>query len=81
MGFGANIPQLALREAEFLADLSHPNIIKLEGFVEDLSNEMIWLVLPWEEYGTLRDFIASADWDVPERIALVRSCYFGLTLR
>ncbi|KIO23111.1 hypothetical protein M407DRAFT_56824, partial [Tulasnella calospora MUT 4182] len=59
------------REAEFLIGLSHENIIKLEGFVEDVSKNMIWLVFPWEENGTLKDFIASAKWEIPERISLL----------
>ncbi|KAG8901230.1 hypothetical protein FRC00_008341 [Tulasnella sp. 408] len=35
-----------LREAEFLVRLSHENVIKLEGFVEDASKGLIWLVFP-----------------------------------
>lgn len=67
---------MTLREAEFLVGLSHENIIKLEGFVEDVSKEVIWLVFPWGENGTLKDFIASAEWEIPERIWLVRSRSF-----
>ncbi|KAG9023742.1 hypothetical protein FS837_005644, partial [Tulasnella sp. UAMH 9824] len=62
---------LTLREAEFLVQLSHENIIELEGFVEDVSNNMIWLVFPWEANGNLKDFIASADWEIPERVWLI----------
>ncbi|KIO25825.1 hypothetical protein M407DRAFT_51872, partial [Tulasnella calospora MUT 4182] len=51
----------ALRESEFLVKLSHPNIVKLEGFVEDLSAQKAWLIFPWEEYGNLRDFLASGE--------------------
>ncbi|KIO22376.1 hypothetical protein M407DRAFT_51407, partial [Tulasnella calospora MUT 4182] len=47
------------REAEFLVRISHPNIIQLNGFVEDVSKNMIWLVFPWEANGSLSDFIAS----------------------
>lgn len=72
-------PQLTLREAGFLVELSHPNIITLEGLVESVSNNMIWLVFPWEEQGNMRDFIASEDWEIPERISLVRSSYFSST--
>ncbi|KAG9026763.1 hypothetical protein FS837_004513, partial [Tulasnella sp. UAMH 9824] len=62
---------LTLREAEFLVKLSHENVIKLEGFVEDVSEGMIWLVFPWQENGTLKDFVASHEWEIPERVALI----------
>ncbi|KIO21758.1 hypothetical protein M407DRAFT_80000, partial [Tulasnella calospora MUT 4182] len=67
-----------LREAGFLVKLSHPNIIKLDGFVEDISKDMIWLVFPWEEHGSLRDFVASADWEIPERIWLISDVAEGV---
>ncbi|KIO17633.1 hypothetical protein M407DRAFT_32674 [Tulasnella calospora MUT 4182] len=69
---------LTLREAEFLVKLSHENIIKLEGFVEDVSKEMIWLVFPWEDNGTLKDFVAAADWEIPERISLLNDVARGV---
>ncbi|KIO23343.1 hypothetical protein M407DRAFT_27187 [Tulasnella calospora MUT 4182] len=62
---------LALREAGFLTELDHPNIVKLEGFVEDLAKNRVWLVFPWEENGNLKDFAASQDWEIPERIWLI----------
>ncbi|KIO23007.1 hypothetical protein M407DRAFT_44639, partial [Tulasnella calospora MUT 4182] len=71
-------PQLTLREAEFLVKLSHENIIKLEGFVEGVSRNMIWLVFPWEENGTLKHFIASAEWEIPERIWLIDDVARGI---
>ncbi|KIO16409.1 hypothetical protein M407DRAFT_45269, partial [Tulasnella calospora MUT 4182] len=61
----------ALREAGFLVKLRHQNIVKLEGFVEDLFNSRVWLVFPWEENGNLKDFAASQDWEIPERIWLI----------
>lgn len=70
--------QLALREAEFLVELSHPNIVSLKGFVEDVPADIIWLVFSWEDNGNLREFIASRVWEVPERIWLVRSRYSSL---
>ncbi|KIO17474.1 hypothetical protein M407DRAFT_32861 [Tulasnella calospora MUT 4182] len=69
---------LALRESEFLVKLSHPNIVKLEGFVEDLSARKVWLIFPWEEYGNLRDYLASGELEVPERISLIRDVTLGL---
>ncbi|KIO33114.1 hypothetical protein M407DRAFT_43621, partial [Tulasnella calospora MUT 4182] len=59
------------REAGFLVKLSHLNIVGLEGFVEDVSEGIIWLVFSWEANGNLRDFIASQDWEIPERIRLI----------
>ncbi|KAG9041189.1 hypothetical protein FS837_012632 [Tulasnella sp. UAMH 9824] len=67
----ARILGLALREAEFLVKLSHGNVIKLEGILEDASKGVFWLVFPWEENGTLKDFVASHDWEIPERIWLI----------
>ncbi|KIO33790.1 hypothetical protein M407DRAFT_17396 [Tulasnella calospora MUT 4182] len=62
---------LALREAGILVELSHKNVIELEGLVEDLSGGRIWLIFPWEEHGNLKDFVASQDWEIPERISLI----------
>lgn len=62
---------LALREAEFLLNLHHGNIIELHGFMEDILNDQICLVFPWAENGNLRDFVALVEWEVPERMWLV----------
>ncbi|KAG9027935.1 hypothetical protein FS837_004024 [Tulasnella sp. UAMH 9824] len=70
--------KLAIREAEFLVKHSHENIIKLRGFVEDVSKNMMWLIFPWEENGNLRQFIASAEWSIPERIWLLRDVASGM---
>ncbi|KIO21835.1 hypothetical protein M407DRAFT_79907, partial [Tulasnella calospora MUT 4182] len=67
-----------LREAEFLVDLGHESIIELVGFVEDVSKDMIWLVFPWEDNGNLKGFIASADWEIPERISLINDVARGV---
>ncbi|KIO28948.1 hypothetical protein M407DRAFT_21854 [Tulasnella calospora MUT 4182] len=77
-GDKARILGLTLREAGFLVKLSRRNIIKLDGFVEDISKNVIWLVFPWEENGSLRDFVASADWEIPERISLIRDVARGV---
>lgn len=53
--------------------LSHPNIIEVLGFVEDLQNKVAWIVSPWEANGNVREFLRSGDWEIPERISLV-SC-------
>lgn len=57
---------------EFLIELEHGNIVGVTGFVEELPKNIVWLVLPWEENGNLRDFLASENWQIPERISLVR---------
>ncbi|KAG9045606.1 hypothetical protein FS837_006026, partial [Tulasnella sp. UAMH 9824] len=75
----ARILKSTLREAEFLVELSHPNIITLNGFVEDTPNNIIWLVFPWVDNGSLSDFVASADWEIPERISLISDVADGVT--
>ncbi|KAG8928715.1 hypothetical protein FRC01_005510 [Tulasnella sp. 417] len=69
---------LALRESEFLFKLSHPNVVKIQGFVEDLSAHKVWLIFPWEENGNLRDFLPSGEWEIPERISLINDVTLGL---
>ncbi|KAG9041720.1 hypothetical protein FS837_011835 [Tulasnella sp. UAMH 9824] len=69
---------LTIREAEFLAELDHPNIVELEGFVEDLSKGIIWLVFPWLYNGNLKEFVAKEKWEVPERISLISDVAKGL---
>ncbi|KAG8917019.1 hypothetical protein FRC01_002717 [Tulasnella sp. 417] len=74
----ARVLGLALREAEFLVGLSHENIVSFEGFVEDISEGMVWLLFPWQDNGNLRTFIASADWEIPERISLIADVTRGV---
>lgn len=52
--------------------LSHPHIIKILGFVEDIQKGIAWLVLPWETNGNVREFLLSGRWELPERVSLVR---------
>ncbi|KAG9025792.1 hypothetical protein FS837_004815 [Tulasnella sp. UAMH 9824] len=78
-GYGqTSKPKVGDGESEFLAELSHPNIVTLEGFVEELSQQKVWLVFPWEEHGNLRDFLASGEWEIPERISLIWDVTVGL---
>ncbi|KIO32713.1 hypothetical protein M407DRAFT_66466, partial [Tulasnella calospora MUT 4182] len=49
----------------------HEHIVRLEGFVEDLSKNIVWLIFLWEENGSLKDFAASHDWEIPERLWLI----------
>ncbi|KIO24085.1 hypothetical protein M407DRAFT_213420 [Tulasnella calospora MUT 4182] len=69
---------MVLREAEFLIELSHECITKLQGFVEDTSKDKLWLVFPWQDNGDLRDFLASRDWEIPERIWLIDNVVEGV---
>lgn len=52
--------------------LSHPNIVKILGFVEDIECRIAWLVFTWEDNGNLREFLRSGEWEIPERVSLVR---------
>lgn len=55
-----------------LASLSHPNIIQLLGFTEDAEDSVASIVVSWEANGNVREFLKSGDWDIPERISIVR---------
>lgn len=70
--------QLLAHEVSLLNELSHENIVKVIGFVEDAKDGIAWMILPWEKNGNLREFIASAEWEFPERLALV--CRFPAIL-
>ncbi|KIO26888.1 hypothetical protein M407DRAFT_23832 [Tulasnella calospora MUT 4182] len=59
------------REITFMVATSHPNIIEFIGFVEEIENGDMWLVLPWEPNGNVREFLQSGEWSIPERISLV----------
>jgi len=41
------------RETEILAEISHPNVVRLGGFFEDKPNRMYWMVLELMEGGEL----------------------------
>ena len=62
-----------MAETSILAKLRHSNIIQLEGFVEDLQNDVAWMVFPWYKNGNVQEFLATGEWEIPERISLV--CY------
>ncbi|KIO26319.1 hypothetical protein M407DRAFT_24405 [Tulasnella calospora MUT 4182] len=69
---------LLAHEVYLLNDLSHDNVIKLIGFAEDIEGGIAWIVLPWEKNGNLQEFIASANWEFPERIALIYDVANGI---
>ncbi|KIO32423.1 glycoside hydrolase family 16 protein, partial [Tulasnella calospora MUT 4182] len=56
----------------------HNNIVKVIGFVEDVEDGTAWVVLPWEKSGNLREFVASANWELPERVALIYDVASGI---
>ncbi|KAG8918618.1 hypothetical protein FRC01_001758 [Tulasnella sp. 417] len=71
------LAQLA-HEIHLLNDLSHNNIVKIIGFVEDTKDGIAWMVFAWEKNGNLREFIKSANWEFPERIALIYDVTSGI---
>ncbi|KIO18929.1 hypothetical protein M407DRAFT_31404 [Tulasnella calospora MUT 4182] len=67
-----------VHEVEVLAALSHENIVRLIGFVEDFKKDKAWIVLSWEPNGNVREFLASGTWEIPERISLIQDTFEGL---
>ncbi|KAG8952114.1 hypothetical protein FRC04_005114 [Tulasnella sp. 424] len=65
-------------EVDILAGLSHPNIVKLLGFIEDLENGEACMIFAWEENGTVQEFLAKRKCDIPERVSLVKDVTAGL---
>ncbi|KIO18889.1 hypothetical protein M407DRAFT_31446 [Tulasnella calospora MUT 4182] len=61
-----------------MAGLSHENIIKLIGFVEDLQEGKAWIVLSWEPNGNVSEFLATGEWEIPERISLIKDTFAGI---
>ncbi|KIO20873.1 hypothetical protein M407DRAFT_29532 [Tulasnella calospora MUT 4182] len=43
-------------ELGLLNNLSHDNVVKIVGFVEDAENGVAWMVFLWEKNGNLREF-------------------------
>ncbi|KAG9040572.1 hypothetical protein FS837_000448, partial [Tulasnella sp. UAMH 9824] len=67
-----------VNEISLMASLSHPNVIKFLGFVEDIQKGDAWIILPWEANGNVREFLRSGEWDIPERISLIQDTAKGL---
>ncbi|KIO21337.1 hypothetical protein M407DRAFT_54667, partial [Tulasnella calospora MUT 4182] len=68
-----------VHEVEILAGLSHENIVRLIGFVEQLEQGEAWIVLSWHPNGNVRDFLTTGEWEIPERISLIKDTFEGLT--
>lgn len=66
------LSQSFVNELSLMASLSHANITELRGFVEDMENGNAWIITPWEANGNVREFLQSGEWDIPERVSLVR---------
>ncbi|KAG9043594.1 hypothetical protein FS837_009374, partial [Tulasnella sp. UAMH 9824] len=62
--------QSFVNELSLMAALSHENIIKFLGFVEDMENGKAWIITPWEVNGNVREFLQSGEFDIPERVSL-----------
>ncbi|KIO32439.1 hypothetical protein M407DRAFT_18493 [Tulasnella calospora MUT 4182] len=56
-----------VNELLLLDKMSHPNIVEILSFVEDIEKRIAWLVFLWEDNGNLRDFLRSGKWEIPER--------------
>lgn len=65
-------------ELNLLVDLSHPNIGKLTGFEQDLQNGIVWMFSTWEANGNLSEFLATRQWNIPERLSLIKDIIAGL---
>ncbi|KIO33045.1 hypothetical protein M407DRAFT_18193 [Tulasnella calospora MUT 4182] len=65
-------------EVNLLNDLSHENVVRILGFVEDAGQGVAWMVFAWEQNGNLREFIRSEKWKLPERVSLIDDVAKGL---
>ncbi|KIO32381.1 hypothetical protein M407DRAFT_66796, partial [Tulasnella calospora MUT 4182] len=65
-------------EVHVVDGLRHPHIVRLVGFVEDMKNRIAWLVFPWEANGNVREFLLNGEWEIPERVSLIRDVASGL---
>lgn len=53
--------KLLAHEVGLLNDLSHDNVVKIIGFVENVYNGTAWMVFCWEKDENLREFVRSAN--------------------
>ncbi|KIO30423.1 hypothetical protein M407DRAFT_20487 [Tulasnella calospora MUT 4182] len=65
-------------EVEVQSKLSHPNVVKMLGFVEDMENSVASMLYQWEENGNLRELLRSGEWEIPERLSLIQDVADGL---
>ncbi|KAG8930010.1 hypothetical protein FRC01_003403 [Tulasnella sp. 417] len=67
-----------VHEVDVMARLSHENIVKLIGFMEDLEAGKAWIILSWEPNGNVREFLATGEWEIPERVSLIKDTFAGI---
>lgn len=67
-----------VNELRILDKLSHPHVVEMVGFVEDIENGTLWAVFPWEDNGNVREFLRSRQWEIPERVSLIKDVAMGL---
>ncbi|KIO18019.1 hypothetical protein M407DRAFT_32314 [Tulasnella calospora MUT 4182] len=67
-----------VHEVDIMARLSHENIVRLIGFVEDVREGKAWIVLSWEPNGNVSEFLATGEWEIPERISLIQDTFEGI---
>ncbi|KAG9001661.1 hypothetical protein FRB90_011573 [Tulasnella sp. 427] len=67
-----------VHEVEMTAGLAHENVVRLIGFVEDLENDIAWMVLPWESNGNLSEFLAKGIFVILERVSLIKDTLEGV---
>ncbi|KIO19449.1 hypothetical protein M407DRAFT_30911 [Tulasnella calospora MUT 4182] len=65
-------------EVEMMAGLSHKNIARFLGFVEDLRNGEAWVISSLEPNGNLSEFLGAKKCNIPERISLIQDTFKGL---
>ncbi|KIO20719.1 hypothetical protein M407DRAFT_29658 [Tulasnella calospora MUT 4182] len=70
---------LLAHEVQLLNNLSHQNVVKILGFIEDVGQGVAWMVFAWEKNGNLREFIRSVKWELPERVSLIDDVATGLS--
>ncbi|KAG9023463.1 hypothetical protein FS837_005790, partial [Tulasnella sp. UAMH 9824] len=68
-----------VHEVNLLNTVSHENVVKIVGFIEDVGNDVAWMVFTWEKNGNLREFVRSSDWELPERVSLIDDVARGLS--
>ncbi|KIO15335.1 hypothetical protein M407DRAFT_35115, partial [Tulasnella calospora MUT 4182] len=72
------VPHELTHEVQVMAGLSHENIVRFTGFIEDFENGKAWIVLSWEPNGNVSEFLATGQWEIPERLSLIKDTFAGL---
>ncbi|KIO21118.1 hypothetical protein M407DRAFT_29228 [Tulasnella calospora MUT 4182] len=67
-----------VHEVEMMAGLSHKNIARFVGFIEDLANGKAWIIMSWESNGNVSEFLEARNCEIPERMSLIQDTFEGL---